>query len=232
MKRARSHTDVFSRREFLRGSVAAAGLVGLGLAQTTPGAEKGGKNPFAYDVSRLSKTDPKLIAYEQRHRFASPHPEPKRITVGPDDRVYVASGNYVSVLDERGAILHDMALGEPARCLTVGEDGEIWVGVKDHVEVFDRSGKRQSTWKSPGPRTWLTGIALAKDHVFVADAGNRIVWRYDRSGKLLGRIGEKNKDRNIPGFIVPKPVFRCGNARGRPAPRFEPRAPSRGSVYG
>ena len=31
--------------------------------------------------------------------------------------------------------------------------------------------------------------------------------RYDHSGVLKGRIGEKNKDRNIPGFIVPSPFF-------------------------
>jgi len=39
--------------------------------------------------------------------------------------------------------------------------------------------------------------------VFEADSGNRVVWRHDRSGKLAGRIGEKNKDRNVPGFVLP-----------------------------
>ena len=31
--------------------------------------------------------------------------------------------------------------------------------------------------------------------------------RYDKSGKLAGRIGEKNKERNIPGLIVPSPYL-------------------------
>jgi hypothetical protein len=31
--------------------------------------------------------------------------------------------------------------------------------------------------------------------------------RYDRSGKLAGRIGEKSQERNIPGLIVPSPYL-------------------------
>ena len=43
--------------------------------------------------------------------------------------------------------------------------------------------------------------------MFVADAGNRIVWRYDLSGKLKGRIGEPNKAQNYPGFLVTNHYF-------------------------
>jgi sugar lactone lactonase YvrE len=49
--------------------------------------------------------------------------------------------------------------------------------------------------------------------VFVADAGNRIIWRYDHSGNVKGRIGEKNAERRIPGFIVPSPFFDVKVAR-------------------
>jgi hypothetical protein len=43
--------------------------------------------------------------------------------------------------------------------------------------------------------------------VFAADSGNRVILRCDRSGKIVGRLGEKNKERNIPGFIVPSPYL-------------------------
>jgi hypothetical protein len=48
---------------------------------------------------------------------------------------------------------------------------------------------------------------LGEAHASAADAGNRLVWRYDRSGKLIRRIGQKDNDRNVPGFIVPSPLF-------------------------
>jgi len=41
----------------------------------------------------------------------------------------------------------------------------------------------------------------------VADAGNRVVVRYDTQGKLLGRIGRRDRERNIPGILVPSPYF-------------------------
>ena len=48
---------------------------------------------------------------------------------------------------------------------------------------------------------------MGENDVFAADAGNRVVLRYDKSGKLAGRIGEKNKERNIPGLIMPSPYL-------------------------
>jgi hypothetical protein len=62
-------------------------------------------------------------------------------------------------------------------------------------------------WDSPGSRAYFTGIAADANQVYVADAGNRIVHRYDRSGKYLNRIGAKDRSRDIPGFIVPSPFF-------------------------
>jgi sugar lactone lactonase YvrE len=132
---------------------------------------------------------------------------PRRIAIGPDDRVYIAAGNAVSVLDREGTQINDIGLGTEARCVAVAGDGTIYAGVRDHVEVFDSKGKRLATWDSPGKRTWFTGLAVGEKDVFAADAGNRVVLRYDKSGKLAGRIGERNKERNIPGLILPSPYL-------------------------
>jgi hypothetical protein len=111
---------------------------------------------------------------------------------------------------ERGL---EIALAEPSRCCAVEKDGTIYLGVRDHIEVFDAKGQRKLTWDSPGKKAWLTGIAVTEKEVFVADAGNRVVLRYDKSGKLLHRLGEKDKERNIPGFIIPSPFFDVEIAR-------------------
>ena len=46
-----------------------------------------------------------------------------------------------------------------------------------------------------------------------SDAGQRVLLRLDRSGKLVRRIGEKDPGRNIPGFIVPSPFFAVALAK-------------------
>ena len=197
-----------TRRQFFsRGSVA-AGLISLAASAAqgqTSAKEKA--NPFAYDVSRLTQTDPKLVQYTQVRRIASPRENARRISIGPDDALYLTAGNYVNVLDGQGILLNEIALGSAARCLAISPEGVLFAGFQTHVELFDRKGQRTATWASPGPRTWLTSLAVTGDNVFLADAGNRIIHRCDRSGKIVGRIGAKDKDRNVPGFIIPSPFF-------------------------
>jgi hypothetical protein len=200
---------LISRRRFLRQSAQGAGLLAVGSAF---GAGKDA-NPFAYDLGRVSKTDPKLVRYEQVGRFACPNPEPRRIALGPENRVYVAGKNGVSVLDPHGSRLNEIALSAPARCVAVSSDGTVYAGLRDHLEVFDGKGRRVASWDSPGKRTWFTGLAVGEHDVFAADAGNRVVMRYDKTGKISGRIAEKNKARNIPGLIVPSPYLDVDLAR-------------------
>ncbi|HWI58567.1 MAG TPA: hypothetical protein VNZ22_15180, partial [Bacillota bacterium] len=59
----------------------------------------------------------------------------------------------------------------------------------------------------PGKKTWFTGLSVGENDVFAADAANRVVLRYDRSGKVAGRIGQKSKEHNVPGLIVPSPYL-------------------------
>jgi hypothetical protein len=164
-------------------------------------------NPFAYDVSRFVKTDPSLIRYEEMARFTSPHPEPRRIDIGPQDRIYVANRNGIDVLDRDGAPHLSIKLSAPARCVAVTSDGLIYAGTRDRIEVFDPNAARVASYDIPGRKPWLTGLALGENDLLAADSGNRVVLRYDRAGKLVGRIGEKSKDRQIPGLIVPSPYL-------------------------
>jgi hypothetical protein len=197
------------RREFLAGSLRGAALLAALASGRSRAAEKkaGTPNPFAYDVSRFTKTDPKLITYEQTARWKCPHPEPRRIAAGPDDQLYVCAGNYVSVVKHGGQRGFEIALSDAARCVAVAQDGTAYVGLRDHLEVFDAKGQRKATWDSPGKKSWLTGLAVGENDVFAADSGNRILLRYDKSGKLVSRIGEKSKEREMSGFILPSPYL-------------------------
>lgn len=166
---------------------------------------------FEYDIDQFKKTDPALIAYREMPGVKLDFNEPRAIAVGPEDRLYVAGDRQIVVYDATGSLVETVALeGEP-RCLAVaGADhpqaGHIYVGFGDHVEVY-ASGERQAVWPSLGSKAVLTSIAVADENVFVADAGNRIVWRYDLSGNNPGRIGDRDPDRGVLGFIIPSPYF-------------------------
>jgi hypothetical protein len=163
-------------------------------------------NPFAYEVDRFAKTDPKLIAYEEFAKFPAGVAEPRRIEAA-QGQIYIAGKTGVVVLNGSGSRVSELPLSAAARALAVAGDGSLYVAVRERIEVFDRDGQSRSKWESPGKKAWLTGLTISEQELFAADSANRVVLRYDRSGKLLGRIGEKSKERNVHGLIVPSPYL-------------------------
>jgi hypothetical protein len=206
MKRLRTR---LSRREFIERSILyAAGSAALAdsiNAAELP-AEKNA-NPFAYDIERLARIDPSLIKYEQVGSFAGVSAEPRRIAVGPADSLYIATRDGIDTFERGGTKLGQIPLTSPARCVAIAEDGMVYAGLRTHIEVFTAKGQPRGTWDPPTRKTWFTGLCVGPNDLFAADSANRVIFRYDRSGKIVGRIGEKNKERNIPGLIVPSPYL-------------------------
>ena len=206
-----TRNQLVNRRDFLRRAGDSARVAGLGAALAAlhrpASAAAAATNPWAYDDSAFRRTDPKLVRYQEVKRFRCPHAAPRCLALSPDNRLFIGAGKYLTEHTVDGAQLSEITLAAEPRCLAVAADGLLYVGLRDHLEVCDRKGLRLGSWPSPGAKTYFTGIAAAESDLFLADAGNRVVLRFDRSGKLKGRIGEKNKARNIPGFIIPSPFF-------------------------
>jgi hypothetical protein len=175
----------------------------------TTGKKGGGLGKeFTYDITELKEIDPNLILYEESTQpiktgFTDSH----SIALDSEGTIYVTGDKAIRLLDEIGELLDEIKLTEAAGCLDVADNGKIYVGMRDHVEVYDNWGKRQSAWDSLGRKAILTSIIVWKNHVFVADAGNRIVVQYDIAGTIINRIGKKDSRRNIPGFVIPSPYF-------------------------
>ena len=163
---------------------------------------------FKYEVDELARIDPNLIIYEEsaepiKTGFANTH----GIAVDSKGSVYVAGDKAIRIFAQSGDRLSEIKLGDMPRCLTITTEGTIYTGMKDHVEVYDAEGKQKASWESLGQNAILTSIAVSEDNVLVADAGNRIVIRYDTEGSIINKIGKRDTFRNIPGFVIPSPYF-------------------------
>ncbi len=163
---------------------------------------------FKYDVNELARIDPNQILYEEsaeaiKTGFANTH----GIAVDSKGSVYVAGDKAIRIFAQSGDQLGEIKLDDEPRCLTVTEDGTIYAGLKDRIEVYDAQGQRQASWDSLGEDAILTSIVVSENNVLAADAGHRIVIRYDTKGEIINKIGRRDSSRNIPGFVIPSPYF-------------------------
>ncbi len=205
-------TRAVSRRAFLGGGALGAGaaVLGLGTGQAAPGAPAATPteaNPWRYDVDSFRRVDPALVHYDRVVQFPVGQPEARRLAIGPDGRVYVAAGRGVLVFTAAGARAAEIKVGDLARSVHVAADGSIYVGLRDRVEVYQAGGRRVARWPAFGGKPFLTALLAWGEEVFVADAGNRVVYRCDREGRLQLRLGERNLDRQVPGLILPSPFL-------------------------
>lgn len=176
--------------------------------------EPAGSRPEGDDggLEKLTKINPALIQYEQTGEIPTGMSEVRALAVGPDDRIYVAGDRAIHVFDPGGGRRSEIALKDEPRCLAVGGSkhafpGRVYVGMGRYLQALNAEGTPETPWDNLGEKALLTSLAVAEQDVFAADAGNKIVWHYDTSGKLKGRIGARRDASKTPGFVVPSPYF-------------------------
>jgi hypothetical protein len=196
-----------TRREFLgdvlkTGSVAAmGGLVSIGLSPEASRAKD------RLDILSMTKVDPEMILYREiRKPVSTIFSESRFLTVDDSGALYLAGDQSVRVMDSWGRIMETIRLKVSPFCLAP-TDKQLYIGTRDRIIITDKKGEVLTAWPSLGDNSWITNIVVTDEHVYIADAGQRIVWCYDLKGTFIRRIGDKNPEKDIPGFVVPGPYF-------------------------
>lgn len=162
---------------------------------------------YIYDIEALSAIDPSQIVYEQvDNAIATELTNSQAIAVGNDGTIFVAGDRSILQIAPDGK-RSSFELPDEPFSITVEDDSIVYAGLGNHIELFELDGKSVSVWEAPAENALLTGIAIGKEDVFAADAINKVVWRFDWQGKVVGSIGKKDPDQDIPGFVVPSPYF-------------------------
>jgi len=162
-------------------------------------------DPFEYNIDKFMKTDPDLIHYTQIQQIRIDMKKLYGLTIDSEDRIYITGDKSLLILDKDGKQILKNSLEIKAKCIDSGDDNLLYLGMTDHVEVYDNRGNRKDIWSSLGNNAIITSIAVTQKNIFVADAGNRMVMRFNKTGRLLNIIGEKNIGKKIPGLLIPSP---------------------------
>lgn len=169
-------------------------------------AGKNIENPYEYNVDEFRKVDSSAIMFRETHSFPVKVENPAGIAV---------SGNQIIVVTEKLLLKYDYSgkellrkeLPDTGSCVTVASNNEIWVGTRHSVALFDANGNILKRWKSFGDRSVITSLAVSGENVYLADAGNRIVYHCNTNGEIIAKIGEKDEHLRVPGYIIPSPYF-------------------------
>jgi hypothetical protein len=134
------------------------------------------------------------------------------VAAGPRDSVYAAGDREIKVFDDAGRLRRRWSTAKPALAVAVSGDGRVFVGQAGQVEIFDGAGRLSDTWRDQVRLGEVTAIGFFKGNVFLADARDRCIRRYDAGGKHLNDIG---KDNRMKGFLIPNGVLDFGvDAKG------------------
>lgn len=133
----------------------------------------------------------------QPHQFAH---ELRGICLDRTGSIYAVGDSEVKVLDVEGKLQRRWPTERPGYCVAVDDENTVYVGELGQIERFDQSGRHTGAWKDEKRLGVITAIAFFGEYILVADALDRCIRRYDKSGKWLNNIGKDNKTK---GFLIP-----------------------------
>jgi len=168
--------------------------------------EQVAQNPYEYDLAKLRQVDPSEIGYNEIGQIIPEMEGLSGIVIDADDNIYLTGTNEVKIYNAEHNLEKTISTSLKSRCIGVGED-KFYIGAEGRIVVFDFDGNRQALWESVNEKSVITSIAVNEKFVYVADAGNRIVYQYDHTGKLISEIGRKDAEKGILGFKIPSPYF-------------------------
>jgi len=159
-----------------------------------------------YSIQEFADLDKIDTQFEEKGRIQSSVENARALAIGPG-KVYVAGKDAIVVYGDADQEIARYAVAGTPNCLAVAPDGTIYAGLPRKVVVLDAQGAKQAEWSDFVDRSYLTAIAVNGADVFVADAGKRVVYRFDTKGSLQGKIGEKDTARDVPGIEAPSPYL-------------------------
>jgi hypothetical protein len=146
---------------------------------------------------------PAAWALDKRPAFTVGAEQVRGLALAPDGTIAVAADSVVLLHRPDGSLARRIAAANPVRAVSYDAHGKLFATFKEQVARLDEAGELMPVCAPLGRQSALTGLAVAEDgRIFTADSGERLVWRLDAGGRVLGRISPGET-----GFSVPRAFF-------------------------
>ena len=162
-------------------------------------------NPYELDIDPFSKVDTTLILYSESRDFKLNFSQPTGVCLN-NERIYIVGDQKMQIIDPGGKLLKELPLEQKPTCVFASNE-KIFVGYRNSITLLNCDGLKIAEWNSFPDNTVITSITEKSGTVFVADAGKRVIRKFDLAGVSQGEIEGKSGNDQIHGFIVPSPYF-------------------------
>lgn len=169
---------------------------------------RGKPNPFAFNLDEYMTVDPSLITFRESKNLRIGYNNPVAINIH-NDRIYVAGDDKIKVIELSGKLIKEFSIPSGVQAMGI-YDNLILLAAGSRIFALDAVGNPQGEWEQLEENTLVTGFAFTANDVFIADAGNRRVLRYNHRGERAGTFNGKAEEGVLHGFIIPSPSFDIG----------------------
>jgi len=170
---------------------------------------------FGYYMVRSITSEEKMIlsdAENTENTFVSPYKKINSFDAASDiicfdickNTIYAALSDRVSIFDLSGNHQRDFEIEPNIRDMVVdyGDTGTmIYLLYPARIDLYSFDGEKQGEWEACSHNSDYCSLTTTKDYVFVSDAENKLIWQYDKQGRLVRFI------KSPEGFIIPNYSF-------------------------
>jgi len=165
------------------------------------------RNPYEMDLADYNRIDPDLIQYYQIQALEIPGQKPRALCVDQNNNIFVAVDSFVIKFNSFGSIEKTFNVETKVNCLTTSPTDDLYLGYKTRIALLDQATKSITDIVNLPETSHLTSIAVDQFYIYAADAGMRIVNKYNHRGNLITTFGEQDEAIGRLGFIIPSPYF-------------------------
>lgn len=124
-----------------------------------------------------------------------------------DEKIVVATQNNISIYSIAGNLINNYAIKSDVRDISY-YDGLIYMLFSNRIEAIDLDGNTLKKWDACSETSDYSSLTVFDGGVFVTDASDKIVVKYNLDGTLARFI------KSPEGFVVPSYSFGITNNRG------------------
>lgn len=165
------------------------------------------KNVYEFNLEKFKEVDSTLIEFTEVQQIKPEIDQLRAVAVSQDDHIFITGKDKILIYEKDGKLLNTIFTDVEALSMTIDANNNIYIGARDHIEIWNADGNQLHKWPLISEKTVITSIAVDESSVFVADAGNKIVYHFDLDGNLINEIGRKDESKGIQGFVIPSPYF-------------------------